>query len=259
MTSKTVKVTAECDFELEGVQFRIYNNALWVDGDVEEDLLIAEFEALADIDDYDTEIEITVTDQMIQYAREYVDYINEAEMEEDFDRLFDGNDWQRFMGDADEAGYADDADSVRATIETLYGHEYSANQITAIVQGLAGYVRAEMEAAAITASLNSLMTVKEVADEYGITERGIRATIERGSIPARQSGKTWLMRRTDVIDQWGCPSEKAQEMAQNYLDARPGLTEDFDIHAGGEWYTFEVIRYRGQNVAQYAHRGPRNR
>jgi hypothetical protein len=51
-------------------------------------------------------------------------------------------------------------------------------------------------------TLKSVMTVREIAEEYNLNPRGIRATIERGVIPARKSGGTWLVRRKDAEARW---------------------------------------------------------
>lgn len=54
----------------------------------------------------------------------------------------------------------------------------------------------------IESELTSVMTATEVAEAYGITERTVRQSCERGYIPARQSGKTWLIRRRDAEARW---------------------------------------------------------
>lgn len=52
-------------------------------------------------------------------------------------------------------------------------------------------------------ALREVMTVREVADEYGVEVSTIRRTCINGWILARKSGATWLMRRSDVIARWG--------------------------------------------------------
>lgn len=47
------------------------------------------------------------------------------------------------------------------------------------------------------------MTTAEVAETYGITAATVRQTILRGAVPARKSGRTWLIRASDAAAQWG--------------------------------------------------------
>ena len=47
----------------------------------------------------------------------------------------------------------------------------------------------------------AVMTVMEIAEDYAITEDGVRAAIRRG-MPARQSGGTWLIDRQQVAKRW---------------------------------------------------------
>lgn len=47
------------------------------------------------------------------------------------------------------------------------------------------------------------MSVQEIADTYGITRYAVHKAIERGKIPARQSGKTWLIATNKAHEMWG--------------------------------------------------------
>jgi excisionase family DNA binding protein len=51
--------------------------------------------------------------------------------------------------------------------------------------------------------LRDVMTVQEVADTYGITRDTVHKAIQDDRIPARQSSKTWLIRREDAEARWG--------------------------------------------------------
>lgn len=51
--------------------------------------------------------------------------------------------------------------------------------------------------------LAAIITVEEIATLYAIDPGGIRATILRGSLLARKSGATWLIRRADAEARWG--------------------------------------------------------
>jgi len=73
-----VKTTIENDFELEGAKFRVYRNILWADGGEHDDMVIADLSnVMADIEDWETEVEITVTDAMIDEAKRYQEYLAE--------------------------------------------------------------------------------------------------------------------------------------------------------------------------------------
>ena len=59
--------------------------------------------------------------------------------------------------------------------------------------------------------LTAVMTVQEVADTYGITRDTVHKAIQDGKLPARQSAKTWLIRREDAQARW---DRKGTEDAQ---------------------------------------------
>jgi uncharacterized protein (DUF433 family) len=50
---------------------------------------------------------------------------------------------------------------------------------------------------------NREMTAAEIAQEFGITARAVRKAAMNGSIPARKSGATWLVKRGDAVARWG--------------------------------------------------------
>ncbi len=62
-------------------------------------------------------------------------------------------------------------------------------------------LRAALAAKAVR--LDAVMTVQEIADEFGIHRQTVYDAIERGYIPARRSGATWLVRRADAEARWG--------------------------------------------------------
>jgi excisionase family DNA binding protein len=53
--------------------------------------------------------------------------------------------------------------------------------------------------------LAEVMTVQEVADEYGIKRSTVHWAIKSAvdKLPARKSGDTWLIRREDAEARWG--------------------------------------------------------
>jgi excisionase family DNA binding protein len=58
-------------------------------------------------------------------------------------------------------------------------------------------------------ALNSLLTVSAVAEEYGLESGTVRTSIHKGYIPARKSGKFWLIRRADAEERWGSKKDDA--------------------------------------------------
>lgn len=53
-----------------------------------------------------------------------------------------------------------------------------------------------------TDPLNEVMTAKEIAEHFGISRFTVIDAIRRKQIDARQSGGTWLLRRTDAESRW---------------------------------------------------------
>lgn len=63
-------------------------------------------------------------------------------------------------------------------------------------------------------SLASVMTASEAVETYGLSEAAVRNACKRGSIPARKSGETWLILRSDAEARWGlvdCEVYQSQE------------------------------------------------
>jgi len=74
--TRSIKTTIENDFELEGAKFRVYRNTLWADGGEHDDMVIADLsDVMAGIEDWETEVEIVITDAMIQEAQDYQEYL----------------------------------------------------------------------------------------------------------------------------------------------------------------------------------------
>lgn len=51
--------------------------------------------------------------------------------------------------------------------------------------------------------LTEVMTTKEAETEFGLKTSTAKKAAQRGSIPARKSGGTWLIRRVDAQARWG--------------------------------------------------------
>ena len=52
-------------------------------------------------------------------------------------------------------------------------------------------------------ALAAVMTAAEAVERYNLSPTAVRAAIRRGSIAARQSGKTWLITRREAEALWG--------------------------------------------------------
>jgi excisionase family DNA binding protein len=50
--------------------------------------------------------------------------------------------------------------------------------------------------------LDDVLTAQEAATLFNLSESTIRVNIHRGNIPARKSGGTWLIRRSDAERKW---------------------------------------------------------
>jgi hypothetical protein len=51
-------------------------------------------------------------------------------------------------------------------------------------------------------ALNTVTTVKEIADLYRITPQAVIDTIKTDKLPARKSGGTWLILKSDAESRW---------------------------------------------------------
>ena len=61
----------------------------------------------------------------------------------------------------------------------------------------------------IKASKAQELTVTEIAQTYGISTAAVREAATKGRLPARKSGATWLIRRSDAEARWGDKAQKA--------------------------------------------------
>jgi excisionase family DNA binding protein len=52
-------------------------------------------------------------------------------------------------------------------------------------------------------SLEAVMTVQEIAEEFGLSRFTVHDAIHHDWLPARRSGKTYLIRRRDALERWG--------------------------------------------------------
>jgi excisionase family DNA binding protein len=55
----------------------------------------------------------------------------------------------------------------------------------------------------MTDSLDASVTVREIAEDYGLSTDAVYKAIERKRLPAQRSGATWLIRRRDAEALWG--------------------------------------------------------
>jgi len=55
----------------------------------------------------------------------------------------------------------------------------------------------------LTDPLDASVTVKEIAQDYGLSTDAVYQAIRRKRLPATRSGSTWLIRRRDAESVWG--------------------------------------------------------
>ncbi len=60
--------------------------------------------------------------------------------------------------------------------------------------------------------LDASVTVKEIAQDYGLSTDAVYQAIRRERLPARRSGATWLINRRDAETLWGTDSSPAQQV-----------------------------------------------
>ena len=58
--------------------------------------------------------------------------------------------------------------------------------------------------------LNQVMTTSEITEVYRFAESTVRQAINRGQLPARKSGSTWLVLKADVEAKWGQPQPRME-------------------------------------------------
>lgn len=81
-----VTVTCDCDFEVDGVAFRVYRDWLWADGGEKDDYSIRELPQVAALENSDDTTEIVITASDIKEAQDYINdyaYDNDDEDYED--------------------------------------------------------------------------------------------------------------------------------------------------------------------------------
>ncbi len=66
----------------------------------------------------------------------------------------------------------------------------------------------------MTDPLDASVTVREIAQDYGLSTDAVYQAIRRERLPARRSGATWLINRRDAEALWGTESNKTTESKQ---------------------------------------------
>jgi excisionase family DNA binding protein len=83
---------------------------------------------------------------------------------------------------------------VRLTTEGMHWEEIDEDvSVAGMLCGCDGYAD----------SLEAVMTVQEIAEEFGISRFTVHDAIRNDWLPARRSGKTYLIRRRDALERWG--------------------------------------------------------
>lgn len=99
-------------------------------------------------------------------------------------------DWYRRLAEATPEQLAD----VELTTEGMHWPTIDEDiSVAGMLAGCDGYDDA----------LIAVMTAREAADEFGISEFTVYDAIRHDWLPARRSGKTYLIRRRDAEKRWG--------------------------------------------------------
>jgi len=223
------KITAASDstFNHGGVDFKIdEKGTLWVDGGEWDDDIIREIEEFENTDRYDDEVEFELTDDDVAKARDYLQQKQDA-YELDFvadaliGKLGTSQDYQWLHEEVvdldtliDEQvaeyvkGQASNVFSYNVTVEfeEKYGREMNMTfdeflKASDYEDALKAVLMAR-DAARDNITLESVMTPKEAAEEFGIKEDTVRDAIEHEWLIARKSGATWLFLRKHAQKRW---------------------------------------------------------
>lgn len=92
--------------------------------------------------------------------------------------------------------------------------------------------------------LNEVVTTKEISETFGISDAAVRQAILDGNLPARKSGNTWLVLRSDADARWS----KVKEQHPN------GVITVKETHIDGS-VTLATIRPDGTGYGQDYHDG----
>lgn len=76
--------------------------------------------------------------------------------------------------------------------------------------------------------LDAVMTAGEAQELYGLSESAVRLACQRGSIPARKSGGTWLILRADAEARWG---QRKAKTLQSILSGNLDYSSSWGIYA----------------------------
>lgn len=190
---------------IKNLPFKLdYNGGLWVDGgDSIEDLLLDTIELDEELDEFDVEI----TDDMLKKALEHSSLACSAMIDLSSDNQADPYRW---MIEGIEDDTWNSSKVVEAQLDQIISRLVS-DEWPYDTDDVIGYFRTLDEYSAAVAALegyrnewmlNQVMTVAEVAEEFGINEDGVRKAISRGRFNYRQSGTTYLLLRREVAQMW---------------------------------------------------------
>lgn len=103
---------------------------------------------------------------------------------------------------------------IHAALAYYYGHQEEIDQLidendrlaarhTDDEQQTARRAEVEARAAVRQQEMTVEMTVTEIVQAYSVSAQAVRKACDEGWIPARKSGATWLIRRSDAEKRWG--------------------------------------------------------
>lgn len=95
--------------------------------------------------------------------------------------------------------------------------------------------------------LDAVMTAGEAQELYGLSESAVRLACQRGSIPARKSGGTWLILRADAEARWGLVDCKVYQSQGQWIVKTPAHQLVVKDRAQG----FELARAYSDSSKRY--------
>jgi excisionase family DNA binding protein len=121
----------------------------------------------------------------------------------------------------------------------------------------------------MTDPLDASVTVREIADDYGLSTDAVYQAIRRERLPAQRSGATWLIRRRDAEALWGSArsgvSREGRDAPTHQREARSlrewseiAARRDEFLHASFSKSTFPITRaaIRGEEFHISIRRNP---
>jgi excisionase family DNA binding protein len=105
----------------------------------------------------------------------------------------------------------------------------------------------------MTDPLDARVTVREIAEDYGLSTDAVYKAIERERLPAQRSGATWLIRRRDAEALWGAAPQttaaQEEQVATIRSQAAPSLLALDQIQRRYYELLFTLLEANAHNIS----------